>query len=83
MGYLTLKLNEMYNIRISQVYAPTSIYNEDDIESFYEDVSSILSCSNAHYTMLVSGFNAKVGNKLNEEEIVIGHHVVRDTRGEK
>ena len=39
---IVFTLGKRYNLIVIQVYAPTSQSSEEDIESFYEDISSIL-----------------------------------------
>ena len=48
--------------KIVQVYAPTTSYSEDGINSFYNDVDEILRKPN-HYTIGMGNFNAQIGKR--------------------
>lgn len=81
--YVILKLNQRYNIKIIQAYAPTSQHPDEDIESFYDDVNQAMSTFPAYFTVLVGDFNAKLGKKQNDEETSLGCYGVgeRNERG--
>ena len=56
------------NITIIQIYTPTSTYNDEEIEQFYETVDNTIPESHKKDILIVHGdFNAKVGNDANEE----------------
>ena len=54
---LILCINKRYKLKIVQVYAPTTSYSEEDINSFYNDVDEALRKPH-HYTIVMGDFNA-------------------------
>lgn len=81
--FITIQLNKKYSLKIIQAYAPTSDHTEEDIECFYEDISSAIQDEKSHYTLLIGDFNAKIGSKIDEAENAVGHHGLgeRNERG--
>ena len=55
-----------------QVYAPTSDYDDEVVEAFYEDVSKAVEENKAKYTIVMGDLNAKVGERQPEEETILG-----------
>ena len=56
------------NITIIQIYAPTSTYNDEEIEQFYETVDNTIQESHTKYILIVQGdFNAKIRSDAYEE----------------
>lgn len=55
-------------MKIIQVYAPTSDYANDEVEEFYDDITTALNESSTHFTMLCDDFNAKIGRKKEAPE---------------
>lgn len=43
--------------------AYNSRYDDEAVDSFYEDVASAMNEVNAHYTIVMGEYNAKVGEK--------------------
>ena len=83
LAWIAFKLNKRYTLKIIQVHAPTSQSSEEDIESVYEDISSILEQEKTQYTIVTGDFNAKVGRRIARESYMgkfgIGE---RNDRGE-
>ena len=53
-----------FNITVSQVYAPSSNAEEDEAESFYEDLQDLLELTPKKYVLFITGdLNAKVGSQ--------------------
>ena len=53
-----------FNITVIQVYAPTSNAEEDEAESFYEDLQDLLELTPKKYVLFITGdWNAKVGSQ--------------------
>ena len=53
-----------YNIRIIQVYAPTTNAEEAEVEWFYEDVQDLLELTPKKDVLFIIGdWNAKVGSQ--------------------
>ena len=51
-----------FNIRVIQVYAPTSNTKEAEVEQFYEDLQDFLELTPRKYVLFIIGdWNAKVG----------------------
>ena len=60
---ITIRLNQQYQLKCIQVYIPTSIHPDEEVEQVYEHIDNILSNSRAHYNIVMGGFNAKVGTR--------------------
>ena len=53
-----------FNIRVIQVYAPTSNTKEAEVEQFYEDLQDLLELTPKKYVLFIIGdWNAKVGSQ--------------------
>ena len=53
-----------FNIRVIQVYAPTSNTEEAEVEQFYEDLQDLLELTPKKYVLFIIGdWNAKVGSQ--------------------
>ena len=53
-----------FNIRVIQVYAPTSTAEEAEVEQFYEDLQDLLELTPKKDVLFIIGdWNAKVGSK--------------------
>ena len=53
-----------FNIRVIQVYAPTSNTEEAEVERFYEDLQDLLELTPPKEVLLIIGdWNAKVGSQ--------------------
>lgn len=50
VAYLIVKLNKRYNIRIVQVYAPTSMSTDDEFGDFYDNIINEPKYSNVQFT---------------------------------
>ena len=46
-----------------QVYAPTSAYDNEKVEGFYEDLEAAMELLKTQHSFIVGDFNAKVGEK--------------------
>ncbi len=80
---LNIQLSEKTK-SIIQVYAPTSDYEDDDVETFYEDVNKAVEENKSKYTIVMGDFNAKVGECQPDEDAIIGKfgYGQRNTRGD-
>ena len=55
---------KLFNITVIQVYAPTSIAKEAEVEQFYEDLQNILELTPKKDVLFIIGdWNAKVGSQ--------------------
>ena len=53
-----------FNIRVIQVYVPTSNAEEAEVERFYEDLKDLLELTPKKDTLFIIGdWNAKVGSQ--------------------
>ena len=67
---LVLRITTRYQLKIVQVYAPTTSHSEDEI-NIYNDIDKILE-NPSHYTIVMGDFNAKVGVRPNPSETATG-----------
>lgn len=71
VAYLVIKLTRRYNLKVIQVYAPTSTYSDDIVEEMYEDISRALhTTTKAHFNVVMGDFNAKVGVQTCSESML-------------
>ncbi|XP_072401176.1 uncharacterized protein [Diabrotica undecimpunctata] len=49
---LTLKLNTRYNMKIIQVYEPTTDYDKEEVNLFYDDIEAALKDHQGYFTFL-------------------------------
>ncbi|KAK6750534.1 hypothetical protein RB195_002482 [Necator americanus] len=55
-------------------YAPTSSYDEEDVEAFHMDLEKFYREDHAFYKVIIGDFNAKVGLRRTPKELHIGTH---------
>ena len=60
---ITIRLRAVpFNITIVQAYAPTSVYDDNEIEEFYDQLQNVIDQTPKKYILVVQGdWNAKVG----------------------
>ncbi|KAK6742798.1 hypothetical protein RB195_010207 [Necator americanus] len=61
-------------LTIFVAYAPTSSYEEEEVEAFYMDLEKFYQEDHAFYKVIIGDFNAKVGPRRTPEEPHIGTH---------
>ncbi|ETN73794.1 hypothetical protein NECAME_13414 [Necator americanus] len=61
-------------LTIFVAYAPTSSYEEKEVEAFYMDLENFYREDHAFYKVIIGDFNAKVGPRRTPEELHIGTH---------
>ena len=68
---ITIRLRAMpFNITIIQAYAPTSDYDDDNVEDFYEQLQEVLDQTPKKDILVVQGnWNAKIGEDAYENWI--------------
>src|SRR6202012_424302 len=76
--YICLKINSQYSVKVIQVYAPTSTHDDEEVETFYEDVEKALDENRSHYQYIVGDFNAKLGKREEESEFSTATRFVRN-----
>jgi len=79
-----MKLNNRHVLQIIQVYAPTSSYSDDKVETFYNEVQKLHDNGKAHYKIIMGDFNAKVAsNQSNDSFVETFRHGKRNERGDR
>lgn len=68
MTFNTETQYKIHQMKIIQAYAPTLSHADEEVEIFYEHISSALNETNTHFTILCGDFNAKLDLKSNESE---------------
>lgn len=75
IGRLRLRrCGSMPALTIFVAYAPTSSYDEDEVEAFYMDLEKFYREDHTFYKVIVGDFNAKIGPRRTPEELHIGTH---------
>ena len=68
---LILLITDRYQLKIVQVYAPTTSHSDEETDNFYNTIDKILE-KQTHYTIVMGDFNAKVGGQTNTSERATG-----------
>ncbi|EYC06495.1 hypothetical protein Y032_0075g925 [Ancylostoma ceylanicum] len=72
IGRLRLRrCGSMPALTVFVAYAPTSSYDEDEIEAFYMDLEKFYREDHTFYKVIVGDFNAKIGPRRTPEELHI------------
>ncbi|XP_044766144.1 craniofacial development protein 2-like [Coccinella septempunctata] len=81
---LVLKLTARYNIKIIQIYAPTTSCDDEEVDSLYDDITTALTDKQTQYTIICGDFNAEIGMKQDTAETSLGNFGLpgRNERGE-
>uniref|UniRef100_A0A0K0D9L6 Endo/exonuclease/phosphatase domain-containing protein n=1 Tax=Angiostrongylus cantonensis TaxID=6313 RepID=A0A0K0D9L6_ANGCA len=75
IGRLQLKrCGSIPALTIFVVYAPTSNYDEEEVETFYMDLERFYSEDHTFFKVIIGDFNAKIGPRRSSEERHIGTH---------
>uniref|UniRef100_A0A0K0D6G5 Craniofacial development protein 2-like n=1 Tax=Angiostrongylus cantonensis TaxID=6313 RepID=A0A0K0D6G5_ANGCA len=61
-------------LTIFAVYAPTSNYDEEEVEAFNMDLERFYREDHTFFKVIIGGFNAKIGLRRSSEERHIGTH---------
>ena len=82
---MIVQLSGKDHMCIIQVYAPTSDYDDEVIEAFYEDINKAFLENRGKYTIIMGDFNAKIGRREAGEEFIMGKFGTgeRNKRGER
>jgi len=83
-----IKLLKLYakpvNVNVTQVYAPTTVSTEDEIETFHEELKQVLKQVKNHEINVIMGdFNAKVGEGRFEALVGPYELELRNDRGKR
>ena len=68
---LILRITDRYQLKIVQVYAPTTSHSDEETDNFYNTIDKILE-KQTHYTIVMGDINAKVGGQTNTSERATG-----------
>ena len=68
---LVLRITDIYQLKIVQVYAPTTSHSDEETDNFYNTIDNILE-KQTHYTIVMGDFNAKCGGQTNTSERATG-----------
>ena len=58
-----IKLKGKQTLQIIQVYAPTSSYEDEEVEMFYEEIEKATYRKQCKHRIIMGDFNAKIGKK--------------------
>jgi endonuclease/exonuclease/phosphatase family metal-dependent hydrolase len=85
LAFIILKINTNYSVKIVQVYAPTTAYEDEEVEELYDELADIMDNKTTHYTIVMGDFNAKIGSRNQGEENVMGKFGfgTRNERGQR
>lgn len=80
LTFLILELKKEYKFKIIEDIVLTSDYDypNEDIKSFYQDISNVLNANITQITVVISDFNAKLGCKAGFQKTSIeneGHNL--------
>ena len=64
---LVLRITDRYQLKIVQVYAPTTSHSDEETDNFYNTIDKIME-KQTNYTVVMGDFNAKVGGQTNASE---------------
>ncbi|XGW33883.1 hypothetical protein V3C99_017959 [Haemonchus contortus] len=71
-------------LTIFVAYAPTSSYEEEELEAFYMDLEKLYREDHTFFKVIVGDFNVKIGLSRTAEELHIGTHGVEwNEQGER
>ena len=69
---LVLRITDIYQLKIVQVYAPTTYHSDEETDNFYNTIDKILEKQTYYIIIVMGDFNAKVGGQTNESERATG-----------
>ena len=58
---VTLRISKRYRLTVIQVYAPTSMSSQEELDNFYDDLYNNMNSNKAHFNIIMGDFNAKIG----------------------
>ncbi|VDO93133.1 unnamed protein product [Heligmosomoides polygyrus] len=65
---------EANSFTVFVAYAPTSDYDDEEVEAFYVELEKFHKEDHTFYKVIVGDFNAKIGSRRSPEELHIGTH---------
>lgn len=83
VAYIILHISKRYQLKIIQIFAPTSQHMDEEVEELYDDITTALDENKINLHIIIGNFNAKVGHRQ-EGESCIGPYGtgIRNDRGE-
>ena len=84
MAQVILQINKRYSLTLTQIYAPTTSYSDEDTDDFYQQLADNVIQQNHKLHVIMGDFIAKVGEKSTRSELCIGPHGLgtRNERGQ-
>lgn len=67
VAYTIIKISAMITIKIIQVYAPTTSYDDEEVIKMYEEIEEAMISGKSKFTYIIGDFNAKVGPAKKDE----------------
>lgn len=67
VAYLLFRINKRYSLKVIHVFASTSAYFDDEVETMYKDISRAVHSSGTHFAVVIGEFKAKLGKRDGEE----------------
>ncbi|VDL75120.1 unnamed protein product [Nippostrongylus brasiliensis] len=69
-----MRRSSMPALTVFVVYAPTSVYDGEEVEAFYMELEKLYKEDHTFYKVIVGDFNAKIGPRRSSEELHVGIH---------
>ena len=63
---LVLRITGRYQLKIVQLYAPTTSHSDEETDNFYNTIDKILE-KQTHYIIVMGDFNTKVGGQIHQK----------------
>ncbi|VDO90629.1 unnamed protein product [Heligmosomoides polygyrus] len=77
-GLLRLKrCSSVPDLTVFVAYAPTSDYDDEEVEAFYVELEKFYKEDHTFYKVLVGDFDAKVGPRRSPEELHFGTYALQ------
>ena len=70
ISVLILRINRRTALKLIQVYAPTSNSEDEEVESFYDDIQAVIDDDRCGKPIVMGDFNAKIGEKQDNEQCI-------------
>ena len=85
VAMIVIKINSTCDVKIVQVYAPTTAHDDEEVEAIYDDIADVVDNRTTRYTIVMGDFNAKIGTRVDGEQNVMGLYGngLRNERGSR
>ncbi|XP_041472578.1 uncharacterized protein LOC121421843 [Lytechinus variegatus] len=85
VSQIILKISKKQTMKIIQVYLPTSSHADEEVDMVYEEIAELLDEDKANFTIVMGDFNAKVGKREDNSEMMLGKFGIgtRNDRGDR